>query len=139
LADYVAEDIKRAYQGQGYFLAKASCEVISAGHDSQRAIVDLFITAHEGPQLRLSDIHWRNMTAFSKSQLLAATPIHPGEIFSGAKIVTALEGVRKLYGSFGHIHFTSIPNTEIDERDLQSILTSMKARHSVGEICASRA
>ena len=116
-ADYAAEYVKKAYQDRGYFLAKASCEVAWVDDESRTHRVDLFVAVHEGPQYRLREIHWKNMTAFSETQLLAAMPIHSGEIFSRGKIVAGLEAVRKLYGSLGYSNFTCIPNTQIDEAD----------------------
>ncbi len=44
-------------------------------------------------------------------------PIHPGEIFSRAKIAEGLENARELYQSHGYINMTLIPSTKIDEAE----------------------
>ncbi len=107
--------IQRAYQDQGYFLAKATSEVIPLKSNSGPPQVDLFVSVLEGHQFRLLELRWKNTTRFSEQQLLDLTPIHPGEIFSRSKIAKGLDGVRKLYQSHGYINFTSVPNVEFDE------------------------
>jgi outer membrane translocation and assembly module TamA len=118
LAEEAGERVREAYQDKGYFEVEVASEVrpVAAGAGNHQ--VDFVIKVlKQGQQYWLRDIHWKNMTAFSEQQLLALTPIHPGDIFSRSKIAQALEAVRQLYGSHGYINFTSIPNTEIDEAE----------------------
>jgi outer membrane protein assembly factor BamA len=112
---YGDEFIRRAYQDRGFFLAKVSCEVVRVGRNSGVPHVKLFVSAHEGIQYRLREIHWKNMTVFPESQLLALMPINPGDIFKRVKIAEGLDAVARLYRSRGYINSTYILNTVIDE------------------------
>ena len=116
LANEAEERVRVAYQNKGYFKVEVSSRVRPVPAGTANDQVDFVIKVlREGKQYWLRDIHWKNMAAFSEQELLDLTPIHPGEIFSRAKIVESLEAVRSLYDSHGYINFTSIPNTKIDD------------------------
>jgi hypothetical protein len=114
-ADHADALTQLAYQDHGYFLAKATSEVIPVKSNSGPPQVDLFVSVNEGHQYRLLDLGWKNISRFSEQQLVDLMPVHPGEIFSRSKIAKGLDEARKLYRSHGYINFTCIPNTVFDE------------------------
>jgi hypothetical protein len=114
-ADHADALVQLAYQDHGYFLAKATSEVIPVKSNSGSLQVDLFVSVNEGHQYRLLDLRWKNISRFSEQQLVDLMPVHPGEIFSRSKIAKGLDEARKLYRSHGYINFTCIPNTVFDE------------------------
>ena len=115
--DYAEALIERVYQDRGYFLAKAFCETVTAENNFRASRVNLFVAVREGAQYRLSEIRWKNLTAFAESRLMALMPIHPGEIFSRAKVAAGLDAVGWLYRSLGFINCTYVPNTEFNETE----------------------
>jgi outer membrane protein assembly factor BamA len=115
-AEQAAELVRSAYQDKGYFNPDVQFKVNPVSVDSAVRQMDIVVNVVEqGQMYRMGSIRWENMTVFSKQQLQDLMPIHPGEIFSRAKIAEGLENASKLYGSRGYINMTQIPNTKIDE------------------------
>jgi outer membrane protein assembly factor BamA len=114
-SEQVAELVRRAYQDKGYFNPDIQFKVSPVSAGSAIRQMDIVVTVVEqGPMYRMSGIQWKNMTVFSEQQLRDLMPVHPGEIFSRAKIAEGLDNARNLYGSHGYINMTEIPNTEIN-------------------------
>jgi len=64
----------------------------------------------------LGGITFRNNRAISSlSALRTLFPIKNGEIFSRERVAVGLENLRKLYGQFGYINYTGVPNTTFDD------------------------
>jgi outer membrane protein insertion porin family len=81
--------------------------------------VNITIPIEEGERFQMGTLHVRNVNPdeglFFKTDFLESLfPIKKGEIFSVAKVRKAIEDYTKLYGNYGFIDFTAVPDTEVD-------------------------
>lgn len=120
------EGIRNLYQDVGYFRILVQDPQTSirdtkpflrlpliGGKEGKR--VDIKIKLEEGSEYRLGQLKVKGAKLFKEDFLESVFPIKPGEIFSVTKIRKSLENYRKLYGEFGYINFTVIPETEIHD------------------------
>src|SRR5207302_2150550 len=85
--------------------------------------VDITMPIEEGDRYKLSSITFKNNKAITNNKALRALfPIKDGDIFSREKIGKGLENLRKAYGEYGYINFTSIPDTKFDDDKKQIFL-----------------
>ncbi|HWY75674.1 MAG TPA: outer membrane protein assembly factor BamA, partial [Verrucomicrobiae bacterium] len=82
--------------------------------------VNITIPIEEGERYRMGTLHVRSANPdeglFFKTDFLeSAFPVKKGEIFSVAKVRKAIEDYTKLYGNYGYIDFTAVPDTEVHE------------------------
>jgi outer membrane protein insertion porin family len=79
--------------------------------------VDITIPVEEGDRYNLGTITFKNNKAITNNKALRSLfPIKDGDVFSREKVAKGLEALRKAYGQYGYINFTSIPNTTFDEQ-----------------------
>jgi outer membrane protein insertion porin family len=70
----------------------------------------------EGDRYKLASITFKNNKAITNTKALRSLfPIKDGDIFSREKIGKGLENLRKAYGEYGYINFTSVPDTRFDD------------------------
>ncbi len=86
----------------------------------QGRAVNITIPIEEGERYRMGTLHVRNANPdeglfFQTPFLESVFPIKKGEIFSVAKVRKAIEDYTKLYGNYGFIDFTAVPDTEVDD------------------------
>ncbi len=86
----------------------------------QGRVTNITIPIEEGARYRMGTIHVRNANPdeglfFKIPYLEAMFPIKKGEIFSTAKVRKAIEDYTKLYGNFGFIDFTAVPDTDVHD------------------------
>jgi surface antigen-like variable number repeat protein len=110
------ERVRRAWQDRGYFKVRVrgDAHVLTASPGAER----ISFTAHivEGAQYRLGAISFQHNRAITNVQALRTLfPISDGDIFSGQKIATGLEDLRKVYAQYGYINFTAVPDTRFNE------------------------
>jgi outer membrane protein insertion porin family len=122
------ERVRAEYQNRGYFkvlVADPKTEIHDTGHPGFHIpllskgpgkSVDITIPIEEGDRYRLGGITFKGNTKLNNEKALRSLfPMKDGEIFSREKVAKGLENLRKAYGEFGYINFTSIPNTTFDE------------------------
>jgi len=125
------EDVERVraeYQNRGYFkviVEDPKTDIKDTGHAGfhipllQKGLgkqVDISIPVEEGDRYRLGSITFKNNKAIRDQRALRSLfPIKDGEIFSREKIAKGLENLRKAYGEYGYINFTSVPDTKFDD------------------------
>jgi outer membrane protein insertion porin family len=122
------ERVRAEYQNRGYFkvlVADPKTEIHDTGHPGFHVpllakgpgkSVDITIPIEEGDRYRLGGITFKGNTKLNNEKALRGLfPMKEGEIFSREKVAKGLENLRKAYGEFGYINFTSIPNTTFDE------------------------
>jgi outer membrane protein insertion porin family len=122
------ERVRAEFQNRGYFkvlVQDPKTEIRDTGHKGlhvplimkgQGKAVDINIPIEEGDRYRLGGVTFKNNKAIKDVKALRSLfPIKDGEIFSREKIAKGLESLRKAYGEYGYINFTSIPNTSFDE------------------------
>jgi outer membrane protein insertion porin family len=86
----------------------------------QGRATNITIPIEEGERYHMGTLHVRNANPdeglfFKTAYLESVFPIKKGEIFSVAKVRKAIEDYTKLYGNFGFIDFTAVPDTEVDD------------------------
>src|SRR6267154_704645 len=122
------ERVRAEYQNRGYFKAGVSdpkTEIHDTGHKGVHIplvqagpgkAVDITMPIEEGDKYRLGKITFKNNKAISNTAALRTLfPLKDGDIFSREKIAKGLEALRKAYGQYGYINFTSIPSTTFDD------------------------
>ena len=78
--------------------------------------IALIVHPDEGQQYRLGEITFKNNKAISNVQALRDLfPIADGDLFNRENVAKGLENLRKAYGEFGYINFTSVPDTKFDD------------------------
>jgi len=119
LDSVINEAVARArsgWQDYGYFKVEVSGDAKVLTSNPVRQRVSLDIPVDEGRRYRLKEITFAHNKAVRDAvPLRRLFPIEDGDIFSREKIAHGLENLRKVYTQFGHINFTSIPNTTFDE------------------------
>lgn len=120
------ERVRDAYQQKGYYEARAYDPTVTlrdtGGNVSGRHIwlikpnkpgkaADITMRVEEGAQFRLHQINYVNVKLFRTPELLSKTffGMDVGDIFSTAKLRKGLDNMRKAYGDFGYIDFTTEP------------------------------
>jgi outer membrane protein insertion porin family len=122
------ERVRAEYQNRGYFKVGVSdpkTEIHDTGHKGLHVplfqagpgkAVDITMPIEEGDKYRLGKITFKGNKAISNTAALRSLfPLKDGDIFSREKIAKGLESLRKAYGEYGYINFTSVPNTTWDD------------------------
>lgn len=122
-----AERLRFALQDRGYFKAivrdpKASMRDVSHIRwyyplkKSNGKVVDITVPIEEGDRYRLKQITFTGNKAITNTEALRRVfKLKDGDWFNRTAIGKGLEELRKVYGSFGYINFTSVPDTSVDE------------------------
>ncbi len=126
--------IRGIYQDNGYFKVLVKDPVVEnvtvtknllmsavpfTGPKEGKA-VNITIPIEEGARYRMGTIHVRNANPdeglFFKTDFLEGLfPLKKGEIFSVAKVRKAIQDYTKLYGNYGFIDFTAVPDTDVHD------------------------
>jgi outer membrane protein insertion porin family len=122
------ERVRNEYQNRGFFkvlVQDPKTEIHDTGHSGFHVpllqkgpgkAVDITMPIEEGDRYKLASITFKNNKAITNTKALRALfPIKDGDIFSREKIGKGLENLRKAYGEFGYINFTSVPDTKFDD------------------------
>ena len=125
------EDVERVraeYQNRGYFkvlVEDPKTDIHDTGHTGVHVpllqpglgkSVDITIPIQEGDRYTLGSITFKNNKAIKEERALRSLfPIKDGDIFSREKVAKGLESLRKAYGEYGYINFTSVPDTKFDD------------------------
>ena len=122
------ERVRSEYQNRGYFkvlVQDPKTEIHDTGHTGVHIpllqkgpgkAVDITMPIEEGDKYHLASITFKNNKALPNSKALRTLfPIKDGDIFSREKIGKGLENLRKAYGEYGYINFTSVPDTRFDD------------------------
>jgi outer membrane protein insertion porin family len=130
------ERVRAEYQNRGYFKANVGdpkTQIRDTGtkgfhipllQSGPGKAVDITMQIEEGDKYRLGKITFSNNKALPNSAALRGLfPIKDGDIFSREKIAKGLENLRKAYGEYGYINFTSVPNTVFDDEKKIANLT----------------
>ena len=73
------------------------------------------IRVEENDQYRLRDINVTGNEQFTEEQLLSFLRLNSGEVFNETRLREGFEDLGKLYGNFGYVNFTPVPNYEFDD------------------------
>lgn len=112
----VLELVRRAWQDRGYFEVEvnADAKVLTSSPAGQR--ISITVQVDEGQQYRLREIRFNNNREITNvAALRSQFPVKDGDVFDRAAISKGLDNLRSAYLQMGHLNFTSIPNTQVDE------------------------
>ncbi len=73
------------------------------------------IRVEENDQYRLRDINVTGNEQFTEEQLLSFLRLNSGEVFNETRLREGFEDLGKLYGNFGYVNFTPVPNYDFDD------------------------
>ena len=73
------------------------------------------IRVEENDQYRLRDINVTGNEQFTEEQLLSFLRLNSDEVFNETRLREGFEDLGKLYGNFGYVNFTPVPNYEFDD------------------------
>jgi len=112
----VLERAKAAWQEHGYsdVQVRGDAKILSSSPVNEQVAVAVHVD--EGAQYRLARITFKDNREVSDVQALRSLfPIKDGDIFNRTLIREGLDSLRKAYLELGHLNFTSIPETTVDE------------------------
>ena len=126
--------IRGLYQDNGYFKVLVKDPIIEnvtvtnnildrsvpfVGSKTSK-VTNITIPIEEGARYHMGTIHVRNANPdeglfFKQDFLEGLFPLKKGEIFSVAKVRKAIQDYTKLYGNYGFIDFTAVPDTDVHD------------------------
>ncbi len=113
----ILERVRAAWQDRGFFKARVDGDTRILADNPLDMRIALAIHMDEGPQYRLRQITFKGNRAILNAKALRKLfPLQDGELFSRSAIGQGLDNLRKAYRSSGFINFTSIPNSDVDEK-----------------------
>jgi outer membrane protein insertion porin family len=130
-----AERIRLAYQDKGYFKVivqdpktqirdKRGINWFFPFKPRKGKVVDITVPIDEGERYKLKEIKFTGNKAITNTALLRSIfKIKDGDFFNRTLVGKGLEDLRKAYGEIGHINFTAVPDTHIDEEKKEIVLT----------------
>jgi len=81
-------------------------------------VVDITMPVEEGERYKLKSITFTGNKAITNVDAMRKVfKMKEGEIFNVALVRKGLDELRKIYGGFGYINYTAVPNTEIDDEN----------------------
>ena len=83
----------------------------------------LTIQVEENDQYRLGEIDITGNEQFTEEQLTSFLGLSTGEVFNETRLREGFEDLSKLYGNFGYVNFTPVPNYEFDDENKTVDLT----------------
>jgi outer membrane protein insertion porin family len=126
--------IRGIYQDNGYFKVLVKDPIIESATVTHGLVpgnvpligmkpgkaTNITIPVEEGARYRMGTLHVRNANPdeglFFKQEFLESIfPVKKGEIFSVAKVRKAIQDYTKLYGNYGFIDFTAVPDTDVHD------------------------
>jgi len=126
--------IRGLYQDNGYFKVLVKdpiLKTVTVNHGllpsgvpligvKQGRETNITIPIEEGELYHMGTLHVRNANPdeglFFKTNFLESLfPLKKGDIFSVAKVRKAIQGYTKLYGNYGFIDFTAVPDTDVHD------------------------
>ena len=128
--------VRGLYQDNGYFKVLVKDPIVQT-EDLNRAglpgpipiplvgakrgkATNITIPIEEGERYRMGTLHVRSADpdkglSLKTDFLESIFPIKKGEIFSVAKVRKAIQDYTKLYGNYGFIDFTAVPDTDVHD------------------------
>jgi len=120
----LAERVKLAWVDQGYFRVQVQGDSRTLSSNPVNKRIGVTFLIEEGPQYRLGQITFKGNKAITNTDALRELfPAKDGDVFNREVIAKGLENLRKTYGQYGYINFTSVPETIIDDPEQTISLT----------------
>ena len=120
------EMVRELYQDNGYFKALIHRPQVTMKDTKRRwpffffswgrgKRVDVKIKVEEGDLYRMGKFTIQGNKLFKQEQLAQVFGMKEGDIFNASRARKSLEDFRKLYGEFGYINFTAVPEIDFDD------------------------
>jgi outer membrane protein assembly factor BamA len=118
VTDQALDRVRAGWLNRGYLKVQVNGGASSLTNSPTGQRIALFVHVDEGPQYKLSGITFKNNKAISNVEALRRLfPIKDGDIVSREKVGEGLEKLRKAYGEYGYINFTSVPDATFDDEN----------------------
>ena len=122
------EMVRSLYQDTGYFKALIHRPEVTMVDTSRRwpfyflkwgrgKRVDVKIKVEEGELYRMGEFKIRGNKVLKQEQLEPIFGMKKGDIFNATKARESLDNFRKLYGEFGYINFTAVPQIDFNDKE----------------------
>lgn len=114
----VAERVRDGFQRRGFFTAQVvDLQMEPLDRSADPPTVSVIARIQEGARYRLREIKFKGNKAISDTPLLREQiPMQDGGIFDIGQVRDGLKNLRDLYGEFGYINFTPVPDAQLDEQ-----------------------
>ncbi|MCZ6515220.1 MAG: outer membrane protein assembly factor BamA [Acidobacteria bacterium] len=122
------EMVRSLYQDTGYFKVLVHRPEVTMVDTSRRwplfflkwgrgKRVDVKIKVEEGELYRMGEFKIRGNKVLKQEQLEPLFGMKKGDIFNATKARESLDNFRKLYGEFGYINFTAVPQIDFNDKE----------------------
>ena len=119
-------NLKQFYKEHGYMQVQVG-EPVTRIFEGPRGIIPMFrktkqqffveIPIDSGDQYRLSELEIKDAKLFKPEILVKALGLNKGDIFNYKKVKDGIEQIKKLYGNFGYINMSYLPEQKFDEQN----------------------
>ncbi len=122
------ELVRELYQDRGYFKVQVHPPEVTMTDTKRRwpffffswgrgKRVDVKIKIEEGDLYHMGKLTIRGNNIFNMEPLREVFGMKEGDIFNASRARESLEDFRKLYGEFGYINFTAVPEIDFNDKD----------------------
>lgn len=117
--DALKAAIRDAFEQVGFFKAMVGhVDVSVLNKDASPPTVTVTARIEEGHQYRLKEVKFSGNKAIANADALRRLiPMEDGDIFNTELMRTGIKNLRDAYGRLGYINFTSVPDTEMDDKN----------------------
>lgn len=133
-SDEMSERVRALFMDRGYFKVEVTVNMKARDPLGSPKPVVMTADVDEGLQFRLNQITFLENHAFGAETLRDAFPLKKGDVFSRSKIVSGLDGVRKLYGEQGYLDMYCIPDAAVDAGAELKITMSEGPQYHMGKM-----
>src|SRR6266498_884605 len=125
-------NLKAFYKEHGYLQVQVG-EPVTRIFEGSRGLIPMFrktkqqffveLPIDAGDQYRLGDLTIKGSTIFKSDALAKAFGMQKGDVVNFKKVKDALEQIKKLYGNYGYINWSYLPDQKFDEQNKTMSLT----------------
>ncbi len=119
-------NLKAFYKEHGYIQVQVG-EPVTRIFEGHRGFIPMFrktkqqffveIPIDSGEQYRLSELEIKDAKLFKPELLVRAFGLNKGDVVNFKKIKDGIEQIKKLYGNFGYINWSYLPEQKFDEQN----------------------
>src|SRR5437867_6661184 len=125
-------NLKQYYKEHGYIKVQVG-EPVTRIFEGSRGFIPMFrktkqqffveLPIDAGDQYRLGELTIKGSTIFKSDALAKAFGMQKGDVVNFKKVKDALDQIKKLYGNYGYINWSYIPEQDFDEKNKTMNLT----------------
>jgi len=104
--------VRALFQDRGYFTVEVKSVKFKAGDPlGIPKPVTMEADVAEGPKYKVGTINFVKNRAFPAERLRSEFPLKTGAVFERGKVVSGIDGLRKVYAKHGYLDYVAIPET----------------------------